>query len=77
MIANEKRKIKLNRGCPQGAKTSPFFWTLIMDPLLDGLNKLNNIRAVAYADDLAILVTGSTSVEIEVTFERAAQVVSE
>ncbi|XP_063975107.1 uncharacterized protein LOC135161459 [Diachasmimorpha longicaudata] len=44
------------RGCPQGGVISPLLWFLVVDGLLTGLEELG-IRTVAYADDVALLVT--------------------
>ena len=42
-----------------------------MDSLVRLLNELIGIKAVAYADDLAIVVSGSTEEQIERRFARA------
>ncbi len=61
------RKLKLNlkgvaiiiwilAGCPQGGVLSPFLWNIVLDSLLILLENLQNI--LAFADDLAIILTG-------------------
>lgn len=60
---------KMQRGCPQGSVIGPMAWGWCMDSLLDELNAGADSRyteAIAYADDLAIIVKGNSRVELEV-----------
>jgi hypothetical protein len=41
-----------NIGCPQGGRASPFLWRIGMNSLLKKMEKVNGIKAIAYADDL-------------------------
>ena len=50
-------KIRPTRGSPQGGVLSPLVWNLIIDELLTELHGLP-VRAVGYADDLLLLITG-------------------
>ena len=45
------------RGTPQGGVLSPLLWILVMDKILRRLQDLG-IKAVAYADDLVVMVSG-------------------
>ena len=54
----------INRGCPQGSASGPGFWSLQYNSLLN-LEYTKNIKVIAYADDLMILVQGATEVEVE------------
>lgn len=55
---------EVTRGCPQGSLCGPYIWNLMMDSLLrDLLGKA--VKCVAYADDLLLLVEGSSRVGIE------------
>jgi len=49
----------LARGCPQGGVLSPFLWCLVVDELLDKLQKGGKLLICGYADDVAAIVRGS------------------
>lgn len=46
-----------DRGCPQGGVLSPLLWSLVVDELLVILEG-KGIKAIGYADDIAIIVSG-------------------
>lgn len=60
----EKIQYSPTRGCPQGGCLSPLLWSVVIDELLDRLEYddnqgiINKYKMSAYADDVAILVTG-------------------
>ena len=56
---------KSSRGCPQGGKASPSLWTIGMNDLLTRLNELENSEIVAFADDLAVLISSNSKIEIQ------------
>ena len=56
--------INVERSTPQGGSLSPFFWSLIIDPVIDIIGNLAEVTV--FADDIAIVVTGPT-------WDRAAQ----
>jgi hypothetical protein len=58
----EQRKI--SKGCPQDSASGPGFWNLQHNSLLN-LEYTKNTKVTAYADDLMILVKGTTQVEDE------------
>jgi ribonuclease HI len=47
------------RGCPQGGCLSPLLWCLVVDSLIMKL-KEKGFKVTAYADDLAITISGGT-----------------
>lgn len=52
---------EISKGCPQGSISGPVFWDLVLDPVLGKLqNNEEVVGVVAYADDLMILVKGSS-----------------
>lgn len=53
-------KADVNRGCPQGGVLSPLLWIIVLDELLEILGNLG-ISAVAYADDVLLLIEGSVT----------------
>jgi len=55
---------KIGKGCPLGSDSGPGFWTLQYNSLLN-LEYTKNTKVIAYADDLMILVKGTTQVEVE------------
>lgn len=62
----------ITKGCPQGSICGPIFWDIMMDTLLNELDNVRQVRsAVAYADDLAVIIEGNSRKELE---EKAAEV---
>lgn len=53
-------------GCPQGSVLGPKLWNVVMDRLLALLEALPEAYPVAYADDLVIVIEGSTRRELEI-----------
>lgn len=63
---------RITKGCPQGSICGPIFWDIMMDGLLKTLDHENGVRtAVAYADDLAVVIEGNSRLELE---NKAAEV---
>ena len=52
------------RGCPQGSCCGPGFWNIQYNSLLN-LNFTRHTKAIAYADDLMLAITGKTIREAE------------
>ena len=48
---------QVKRGTPQGGVLSPLLWLLVVDEILVKLER-KGVTVIAYADDIAILVTG-------------------
>lgn len=72
---------KMSRGCPQGSVAGPMAWGWCMDPLLDRLqaeSEESNIDAeyIAYADDLAMIIKGSSRVELERYSEKILKILT-
>ena len=55
---------RVERGCPQGSIAGPTLWNLCMNDLLNDLSDMH-VEAVAYADDLLLLIEGGTRRLIE------------
>ena len=55
---------KISKACPLGSASRPGFWNLQYNSLLN-LEYTKNIKVIAYADDLMILVKGTSQVEVE------------
>ena len=58
------RRMPNNRGCIQGSVLGPLLWILIINPLLYELSQ-KDIRIQAFADDLAILISGNNQNEVQ------------
>lgn len=61
---NEETMKMVTRGCPQGSILGPPFWNLIFDDLLNELENADT-EAVAFADDLKVLIFGNSRRELE------------
>ena len=65
MVGKNERVWKtVNRGCPQGSKSGPAIWNLMINDLLLALER-EGCGVVAFADDLTILVEGDSRAELE------------
>ncbi|KAJ2946800.1 hypothetical protein O0L34_g12863 [Tuta absoluta] len=52
------------KGCVQGSIGGPTFWNVLLDPLLDELEE-SGTYCQAFADDIVLVFSGSTALEIE------------
>src|SRR3978361_777056 len=59
----EHQYIKPIRGCPQGGVGSPMYWNMVINKLITILHGLG-IHVVAYADDLALLISGISTMTL-------------
>ena len=50
---------EVTQGCPQGSICGPFIWNMIMNDLLISLEEAE-VKFVAYADDLLVMIEGNT-----------------
>ena len=54
------------KGCPQGSICGPVFWDVALEPCLNELETMNEVDGVvAYADDIAIVVSGNSRRDLE------------
>ena len=60
----EKIQKPLSKGCPQGSILGPVLWNIIMDGALKMLEG-NCVQAIAYADDLTILIAAQVRSDLE------------
>lgn len=68
----------MQKGCPQGSIVGPTMWNICMDALLWKFAEMyEEVSAVAYADDLAILIKGSSRLELERTGTKAIEKINE
>lgn len=54
----------INKGCPQGSVLGPILWNLNYDAILEALDGVN-CEAIAYADDLIVIGSGSSRAQLE------------
>ena len=54
----------MSKGCPQGSCSGPVFWSIQYNSLLD-LDFGKRTKAIAFADDLLIVVKAETVKEAE------------
>lgn len=52
------------KGCVQGSIGGPAFWNLLLDPLLKELSTLG-YYSQAFADDIALIISGKTALEVQ------------
>lgn len=54
---NSSKTGEVNKGCPQGGVLSPILWNMVIDDLLNKLNKAG-YNTEGFADDIVILLIG-------------------
>lgn len=67
--------VQVARGCPQGGVLSPLLWCVVVDELLDLLQKAG-FQVQAYADDLAIIIHGLFTMSVGERMNVALQIAS-
>jgi ribonuclease HI len=66
-LFDTKIKIKPTQGTPQGGCLSTLLWSLVVNDLLFELNQIGGVKAVGFADDFCLFVSGkflSTVLEV-------------
>lgn len=76
-VKNHQKRIKIQRGCPQGGILSPFLWNLVINDLLKHAQENNIGNLQAFADDLLSLVAGSDTGTIRDITQRTLRVIEE
>uniref|UniRef100_A0A1B6E1N0 Reverse transcriptase domain-containing protein n=1 Tax=Clastoptera arizonana TaxID=38151 RepID=A0A1B6E1N0_9HEMI len=67
---NHVKEWEATMGCPQGSVLGPIFWNMVMDEMLQSFRE-EGIECIAYADDLAIVVSGNSRLELETAAQDA------
>ena len=62
----ENETYSSTRGCPQGGKASPALWKIGLNDLLRKIEKLQNTKVIAFADDLAALLCSDNKRELQI-----------
>ena len=74
-LNGEKIKREVGKGNPQGGILSPFLWNCVLNSLLVDLRN-RGFHVQAYADDVAILVTGTNMLWIKGRAQKALNIAS-
>ena len=74
-LNGEKIKREVVKGNPQGGILSPFLWNCVLNSLLVDLRN-RGFHVQAYADDVAILVTGTNMLWIKGRAQKALNIAS-
>ncbi|XP_044596718.1 uncharacterized protein LOC123273383 [Cotesia glomerata] len=73
-LSDTRVRARVRRGCPQGGVTSPLMWILVINELLVALENLG-VYAVGYADDVALMIKGSSPTEMRWRTQRALDLI--
>ena len=57
-VKGVKTVIYHTQGAPQGGIGSPFLWSAVLNELIKILKELDEVKVIAYADDLCLVSTG-------------------
>lgn len=65
----------MSKGCPQGSIFGLVTWNMVLDGLLESHNNEGNMDSIdiAYADDVAVMVSGDSRKQLEETANREMQ----
>lgn len=66
--------VKGGRGSGQGSVLSPYIWCCYANSLVEKLNNLNDIRAIFYADDFAVISKSLTEYASERAMKRVMEI---
>ena len=56
----------ITKGCPQGSILGPEFWNIALEPILEKLQRLEDLaEVVAFADDILLIVGGGSRAVLE------------
>lgn len=69
-------EVAVAKGCPQGGVLSPLLWDLVVDELLNELNK-KGIYTQGYADDIVIIIMGKNLYRISRQMQQALKIVED
>ena len=65
----------ITKGCPQGSILGPEFWNIALEPILEKLQRLEDLtEVVAFADDILLIVGGRSRAVIE---QKATNIISQ
>lgn len=64
IINLNNQNYKSERGLPQGGKASPTLWNIALNDLLNSIDKMLNVKAFAYADDIALVINADNQNEL-------------
>ena len=71
-LKNSQKRIKAERGCPQGGVLSPFLWNLVLDDLLKFSASQIPGYLQAFADDLMSIAEGN---DVDVVWQRTQKTI--
>ena len=66
-FADARASKSMTKGCIQGSICGPTFWNLILDELLIDIQLPPNYHIQAYADDVMLIVEGTTLTDVQST----------
>ena len=65
----------MRKGIPQGSSLSPWLFNIYLDDMLASLSKLPDVTPIAYADDVSLLVRGTSVEDVERQLTNALTVI--
>lgn len=75
-VCGERVEMQVTRGCPQGGILSPILWCMVVDSLLNRLNRAG-FYAQGYSDDVSILICGDFEGTVGDLLRTAVKIVEE
>ena len=74
---NSSTSKNVTKGCPQGSVSGPTLWNIIVSGLISKLVEVPDLETVVYADDIMIILSGTSHDHILTTLQVTLQIMQD
>ena len=76
-LGNSSSSKRVTKGCPQGSVSGPTLWNIIISNLISLLFNAPNLKIVAFADDIMVMMQGPSLPAIFKTLQTTLQTIED